>query len=78
MRGDKITNVANGTDPLDAVNFSQLQTAKTEVLGAKQARVSESVAAAGHTQYTVSATKTTMNAGGGVSVSGGEEDSEGI
>ena len=56
----KITNVANGSDPNDAVNYSQLQaaiggTAKASTVKAKDANVTvtESTNAAGGKEYTV-------------------------
>ena len=56
----KITNVANGSDPNDAVNYSQLQaaiggTAKASTVKAKDANVTvtESTNAAGGMEYTV-------------------------
>ena len=56
----KITNVANGSDPNDAVNYSQLQaaiggTAKASTVKAKDANVTvtESANAAGGKEYTV-------------------------
>ena len=56
----KITNVANGSDPNDAVNFSQLQaaiggTAKASTVKAKDANVTvtEDTNAAGGKEYTV-------------------------
>ena len=56
----KITNVANGSDPNDAVNYSQLQaaiggTAKASSVKAKDANVTvtESTNAAGGKEYTV-------------------------
>ena len=56
----KITNVANGSDPNDAVNYSQLQaaiggTAKASTVKAKDANVTvtESTNAAGGNEYTV-------------------------
>lgn len=54
--GNKITNVANGTAPTDAVNVSQLNAAKTEVKAGENVQVSEEKGANGQSIYTVSAT----------------------
>ena len=56
VEGAKITNVANGTAPTDAVNVSQLNAAKTEVKAGKNVQVSEEKGANGQSIYTVSAT----------------------
>ena len=54
--GNKITNVANGTAPTDAVNVSQLNAAKTEVKAGENVQVSEEKGANSQSIYTVSAT----------------------
>ena len=56
VEGAKITNVANGTAPTDAVNVSQLNAAKTEVKAGENVKVSEEKGANGQSIYTVSAT----------------------
>lgn len=56
VEGAKITNVANGTAPTDAVNVSQLNAAKTEVKAGENVQVSEGKGANGQSIYTVSAT----------------------
>lgn len=55
VEGAKITNVANGTAPTDAVNVSQLNAAKTEVKAGENVQVSEGKGANGQSIYTVSA-----------------------
>lgn len=56
VEGARITNVANGTAPTDAVNVSQLNAAKTEVKAGENVQVSEEKGASGQSIYTVSAT----------------------
>ena len=80
-----ITNVASrGNTTTNAANIGDVQKAaagaKSAVTGAKQATVTGTVAADGHTDYVVSATKTTLAAatGGKVSVTGGTEDANGV
>ena len=80
-----ITNVASGGNTTtNAANIGDVQKAaagaKSAVTGAKQATVTGTVAADGHTDYVVSATKTTLAAatGGKVSVTGGTEDANGV
>ena len=81
-----ITNVlSGGTTDSNAANIGDVKKAaagaKTTVTGAKQATVTSTVDAAdGHTDYVVSATKTTLaaEAGGKVSVTGGTEDANGV
>ena len=80
-----ITNVASGGNTTtNAANIGDVQKAaagaKSAVTGAKQATVTDTVAADGHTDYVVSATKTTLAAatGGKVSVTGGTEDANGV
>ena len=60
--GDKkITNVANGTDPGDAVNVSQLNAAKTEVKAGKNTSVTSETGANGQTIYKVDSVDTSAN-----------------
>ena len=60
--GDKkITNVANGTAPSDAVNFSQLNAAKTEVKAGKNTSVTPETGANGQTIYKVDSVDTSAN-----------------
>ena len=81
-----ITNVASGgTTDSNAANIGDVKKAaagaKATVTGAKQATVTSTVDVAdGHTDYVVSATKTTLAAevGGKVSVTGGTEDANGV
>ena len=81
-----ITNVlSGGTTDSNAANIGDVKKAaagaKTTVTGAKQATVTSTVDGAdGHTDYVVSATKTTLaaEAGGKVSVTGGTEDADGV
>ena len=81
-----ITNVASGgTTDSNAANIGDVKKAaagaKATVTGAKQATVTSTVDVAdGHTDYVVSATKTTLaaEAGGKVSVTGGTEDANGV
>ena len=80
-----ITNVASGGNTTtNAANIGDVQKAaagaKSAVTGAKQATVTGTVAADGHTDYVVSATKTTLAAatGGKISVTGGTEDANGV
>lgn len=56
VEGAKITNVANGTAPTDAVNVSQLNAAKTEVKAGENVQISEEKGENGQSIYTVSAT----------------------
>ena len=83
--GNKIANVAKGTDDTDAVNVAQLneQLAATEktttVVAGKNVTVSEKVDG-NNTEYTVNADKTTLSqvAGGAVKVSEGAKDADGV
>ena len=60
--GDKkITNVANGTAPSDAVNVSQLNAAKTEVKAGKNTSVTPEKGANGQTIYKVDSVDTSAN-----------------
>ena len=81
----QITNVASGgTTDSNAANIGDVKkaaaAAKATVTGAKQATVTGTAAVDGHTDYVVSATKTTLAAetGGRVSVTGGTEDANGV
>ena len=59
----KISGVANGVNANDAVNVSQLNAAKTEVVkGTNIASVGETTATDGHTVYTVNAKGTSVSA----------------
>ncbi|ARC50433.1 hypothetical protein A6J88_03370 [Neisseria mucosa] len=83
--GNKIANVAKGTDDTDAVNVAQLneQLAATEktttVVAGKNVTVSEKVDG-NNTEYTVNADKTTLSqaANGAVKVSEGAKDADGV
>ena len=83
--GNKITNVAKGTDDTDAVNVAQLneQLAATEktttIVAGKNVTVSEKVDG-NNTEYTVNADKTTLSqaANGAVKVSEGAKDADGV
>ena len=83
--GNKIANVAKGTDDTDAVNVAQLneQLAATEktttVVAGKNVTVSEKVDG-NNTEYTVNADKTTLSqaANGSVKVSEGAKDADGV
>ena len=83
--GNKIANVAKGTEDTDAVNVAQLneQLAATEktttVVAGKNVTVSEKVDG-NNTEYTVNADKTTLSqaAGGAVKVSEGAKDADGV
>jgi len=83
--GNKITNVAKGTEDNDAVNVAQLneQLAATEktttVVAGKNVTVSEKVDG-NNTEYTVNADKTTLSqaANGAVKVSEGAKDADGV
>jgi len=57
----KITNVANGTAPSDAVNVSQLNAAKTEVKAGKNTSVTLETGANGQTIYKVDSVDTSAN-----------------
>ena len=60
--GDKkITNVANGTAPSDAVNVSQLNAAKTEVKAGKNTTVTRETGANKQTIYKVDSVDTSAN-----------------
>ena len=54
--GNKITNVAPGTDDTDAVNYKQLKAAKTVVKGGTNVTVDKGTGANGEDVYTVNAT----------------------
>ena len=54
--GNKITNVAPGTDDTDAVNYKQLKSAKTVVKGGTNVTVDKGTGANGEDVYTVNAT----------------------
>ncbi|WP_265588414.1 YadA-like family protein [Muribacter muris] len=62
-----ITNVANGTNPTDAVNLSQLnasaKAAKTEVVAGRNVNVTNATGDAGQTIYTVNAEKSVVSNG---------------
>ena len=83
--GNKITNVAKGTEDNDAVNVAQLNeqltaTEKTTtVVAGKNVTVSEK-ADGNNTEYTVNADKTTLSqaANGAVKVSEGAKDADGV
>ena len=83
--GNKIVNVAKGTEDNDAVNVAQLneQLAATEktttVVAGKNVTVSEKVDG-NNTEYTVNADKTTLSqaANGAVKVSEGAKDADGV
>ena len=83
--GNKIANVAKGTDDTDAVNVAQLneQLAATEktttIVAGKNVTVSEKVDG-NNTEYTVNADKTTLSqaANGAVKVSEGAKDADGV
>ena len=67
--GNKITNVAAGTEDSDAVNYKQLKAAKTEVkAGTNIASVDKTQANDGHDIYTVNAKGTTVSGAGDVIV----------
>lgn len=53
--GNKITNVAAGTDATDAVNVSQLNSAKTEVVAGDNVTVDKTTGANGQDIYKISA-----------------------
>ena len=83
--GNKIVNVAKGTEDNDVVNVAQLneQLAATEktttVVAGKNVTVSEKVDG-NNTEYTVNADKTTLSqaANGAVKVSEGAKDADGV
>ena len=54
----KITNVANGTDDTDAVNYSQIKDLRTEVKAGTGVSVNKTQGTDGHDIYTVSANAT--------------------
>ena len=56
--GNKITNLAPGTDDSDAVNYKQLKAAKTVVKGGTNVTVDKGTGANGEDVYTVNATAT--------------------
>ena len=56
--GNKITNVAKGTNDTDAVNYSQIKDLRTEVKAGNGITVSPSKGTDGHDIYTVSANAT--------------------
>ena len=56
--GNKITNVAPGTDDTDAVNYSQIKGLRTEVKAGTGVTVTPSKGTDGHDIYTVSANAT--------------------
>ena len=56
--GNKITNVAKGTDDTDAVNYSQIKDLRTEVKAGNGITVTPSKGTDGHDIYTVSANAT--------------------
>ena len=56
--GNKITNVAKGTDDTDAVNYSQIKGLRTEVKAGTGITVTPSKGTDGHDIYTVSSTAT--------------------
>ena len=59
--GNKITNVAAGTDDKDAVNVSQLKAAKTEVKAGKNTSVTPEKGENGQTIYKIDAVDTSAN-----------------
>ena len=56
LGGNKITNLAPGTDDTDAVNYKQLKAAKTVVAAGTNVTVAKTQGANGEDVYTVSAT----------------------
>ena len=58
----RITNVAAGEKPTDAVNVSQLNAAKTEVVAGKQVNVTTSTGSNNQTIYTVNVNTTALPA----------------
>ncbi|MDY3331277.1 MAG: hypothetical protein SOX43_04885, partial [Pelistega sp.] len=70
----KITNVANGTNPNDAVNLSQLNATRTSVVAGNNTNVTEQPLANGGTTYKIDAEKTVVTTGTGLTVttSGGD------
>ena len=56
--GNKITNVAKGTDDTDAVNYSQIKGLRTEVKAGTGITVTPSKGTDGHDIYTVNSTAT--------------------
>ena len=56
LGGNKITNLAPGTDDTDAVNYKQLKAAKTVVAAGNNVTVAKTQGANGEDVYTVSAT----------------------
>ncbi len=58
----RITNVAAGEKPTDAVNVSQLNAAKTEVVAGKQVNVTTSTGSDNQTIYTVNVNTTALPA----------------
>ncbi|WP_294033997.1 ESPR-type extended signal peptide-containing protein, partial [uncultured Moraxella sp.] len=69
----RITNVANGTEPNDAVNLSQLNATRVSVVAGNNTYVTEKPSADGKT-YKIDAEKTVVTTGTGltVSTSGGD------
>ncbi|WP_186821970.1 YadA family autotransporter adhesin, partial [Haemophilus sp. HMSC066D03] len=62
MGGNQVHNVANGTNPTDAVNLSQLNATKTVVKPGNQTNVTTSLnATTGGTDYTVNVNTTTLS-----------------
>ncbi|OOF81069.1 YadA-like family protein [Rodentibacter caecimuris] len=74
----RITNVAEGVDPTDAVNLSQLNrsmaAAKTEVTAGKNVNVTSSTGANNQTIYTVNAEKSVVKGSDSVKVTANRDD----
>ncbi|AHG87253.1 Autotransporter adhesin [Bibersteinia trehalosi USDA-ARS-USMARC-190] len=74
--GNKVTNVANGTNATDAVNLQQLNASKSVVKAGNYTTVTSTSDANG-TVYTVNAEKSVVKAGNNVNVTT-ETDSKGL
>ncbi|WGE85627.1 ESPR-type extended signal peptide-containing protein [Actinobacillus equuli] len=68
MGGNKVQNVANGTNANDAVNLQQLNASRTFVVEGKNANVTSAVGTDGSTTYTVNAWNTTAKGSSDIKV----------
>ena len=73
--GNKIINVANGTDPTDAVNLQQLNATKVEVVAGDKVNVETKTNEDGSKVYTVKALTSQVKGGNNVSVEETKDES---
>ena len=78
VAGNKIINVAPGEDGTDAVNVDQLNASRTKVTAGKNISSVNEVEEDGRYTYTIDAYDTKVEAGTGITVTGGEADEQNV